>query len=107
MACMYTLSICKFHYYIAHVIPTAGGGHLYHAQELESYYTPRQSLSSIVLRYGIMTMAAIGDGSGTKTGLAEGNDTNVEDDGHSKDLDLEYNNYIVLSLFFQVAFFLL
>lgn len=52
-------------------------------------------------------MAAIGDGSGTKTGLAEGNDTNVEDDGHSKDLDLEYNNYIVLSLFFQVAFFLL
>ncbi|WMV59511.1 hypothetical protein MTR67_052896 [Solanum verrucosum] len=37
--------------------------------------------------YFFETMAAIGDGSGTEIGPTEGNDTNAEDDGHSKDLN--------------------
>ncbi|XP_055800827.1 agamous-like MADS-box protein AGL86 [Solanum dulcamara] len=35
----------------------------------------------------IESMATLGDGSGTKPAPTEGNDTNVEDDGHSKDLN--------------------
>ncbi|XP_049345664.1 agamous-like MADS-box protein AGL90 [Solanum verrucosum] len=35
----------------------------------------------------ILTLATLGDGSGIEPGPKEGNDVNVEDDGHSKDLD--------------------
>ncbi|XP_049358845.1 MADS-box transcription factor PHERES 2-like [Solanum verrucosum] len=35
----------------------------------------------------IETMATLGDGSGTKSAPTKGNDTNVGDNGHSKDLD--------------------
>ncbi|XP_015060110.1 uncharacterized protein LOC107005986 [Solanum pennellii] len=35
----------------------------------------------------IQTIATLGDGSGVESAQKEGNGVNVEDDGHSKDLD--------------------